>query len=58
MFNLSRSPSASVLRGFSKDSLPIGLMLSGARVRAALVLRAAHAYQSATDWHARQAPLE
>lgn len=57
VFNLSRSPSASVPCGFSKDGLPIGLMLSGARLRDALVLRAAHAYQSVTDWHTRQAPL-
>ena len=37
--------------------LPLGLMLNGARLNDALVLRAAHAYQSATDWHARRAPL-
>lgn len=57
VFNLSRSPSASAPCGFSKDGLPIGLMLSGARLRDALVLRAVHAYQSATDWHTRRAPL-
>ena len=57
VFNLSRSPSASAPCGFSKDGLPVGLMLSGARLNDALVLRAVRAYQSATDWHARQAPL-
>ena len=57
VFNLSRSPSASAPCGFSNDGLPIGLMLSGARLNDALVLRAVRAYQSATDWHARQAPL-
>ena len=55
--NLSRSPSASVPCGFSADGLPLGLMLSGARLNDALVLRAAHAYQSATDWHTRRPAL-
>ena len=57
IFNLSRAPSVSVPCGFSQDGLPLGLMLSGARLNDALVLRAAHAYQTATDWHTRQAPL-
>ena len=57
IFNLSRTPSVSIPCGFSQDGLPLGLMLSGARLNDALVLRAAHAYQSATDWHTRRAPL-
>lgn len=31
-------------------------MLSGRRWNDALVLRAAHAYQQATDWHRRRPP--
>ena len=57
VFNLARMPSASVPCGFSTDGLPLGLMLGGARLNDALVLRAAHAYQTATDWHTRQPPL-
>ena len=54
VFNLARMPSASVPCGFSPDGLPLGLMLGGARLNDALVLRAAHAYQTATDWHERR----
>ncbi|MDE2838398.1 MAG: amidase [Chloroflexota bacterium] len=57
VFNLARMPSASVPCGFSPDALPIGLMLGGARLDDALVLRAVHTYQAATDWHLRQPPL-
>ena len=57
VFNLARMPSASVPCGFSPDGLPIGLMLGGARLNDALVLRAAYAYQTATGWHERRAPL-
>ncbi len=57
VFNLARMPSASVPCGFSPDGLPLGLMLGGARLNDALVLRAVHAYQTATDWHTRQPPL-
>ena len=57
IFNLSRMPSVSVPCGFSTDGLPLGLMLGGARFDDARVLRAAHAYQAATDWHTREAPV-
>lgn len=57
VFNLSRMPSVSVPCGFSSGGLPIGLMLGGAAFDDARVLRAAHAYQTAADWHTRQAPV-
>ena len=57
VFNLARMPSASVPCGFSPEGLPIGLMLGGARLNDALVLRAAHTYQTATDWHLHEPPL-
>ena len=57
VFNLCRMPSVSVPCGFSPNGLPIGLMLGGGRLHDALVLRAAHAYQTATAWHERQPPL-
>jgi aspartyl-tRNA(Asn)/glutamyl-tRNA(Gln) amidotransferase subunit A len=37
--------------------LPIGLMLTGRWWEEGLVLRAAHAYQEATDWHRRRPSL-
>jgi aspartyl-tRNA(Asn)/glutamyl-tRNA(Gln) amidotransferase subunit A len=43
--------------GFDSSGLPIGLMLSGRKWSDALVLRAAHAYEQATDWHTRKPDL-
>jgi len=50
-FNLTQQPAMSVPCGFSREGLPIGLQLVGPMHREDLVLRAAHAYQQATDHH-------
>lgn len=39
------------------DGLPVGLALTGRRLAEATVLRAAHAYQTVTDWHERRPPV-
>jgi Asp-tRNA(Asn)/Glu-tRNA(Gln) amidotransferase A subunit family amidase len=36
--------------------LPVGLALTGRRLGEATVLRVAHAFQQATDWHERRPP--
>ncbi len=46
-FNLSRHPSLSVPCGLTRAGLPVGLMITAAHYRDALVLRAAHHYQQA-----------
>jgi aspartyl-tRNA(Asn)/glutamyl-tRNA(Gln) amidotransferase subunit A len=46
-FNLTQQPAISLPCGFTSSHLPIGLQIVGARYKDALVLRAAHAYQSA-----------
>ena len=56
-FNMLGTPAISVPCGFTDDGLPIGLQLSGRWFGEATVLRAAHAYESATDWHTRRPPL-
>lgn len=56
-FNLTQQPAMSVPCGFSSDGLPIGLQLVGPMQREDLVLRAAHAYQQATEHHLRRPPL-
>ncbi len=56
-FNLTQQPAMSVPCGFSGDGLPIGLQLVGPMQREDLVLRAAHAYQQATEHHLRRPPL-
>ncbi len=48
-FNLTQQPAASVPCGFTSAGLPVGLQIVGAKHKDALVLRAAHAYQTAND---------
>ncbi|MBM3925496.1 MAG: amidase [SAR202 cluster bacterium] len=53
-------PAISVPCGFAegpRGPLPIGLHIIGRRLEDALVLRAAYAYEQATEWHKRRAPL-
>jgi aspartyl-tRNA(Asn)/glutamyl-tRNA(Gln) amidotransferase subunit A len=54
IFNVNGHPALSAPCGFSKDGLPLALQLVGRPFEDALVLRAAHAYQGATDWHTRR----
>jgi aspartyl-tRNA(Asn)/glutamyl-tRNA(Gln) amidotransferase subunit A len=49
--NLAGIPGISFPVGFDQQGLPIGLQLLGPRFREDLILRAAHVYQQATDWH-------
>jgi aspartyl-tRNA(Asn)/glutamyl-tRNA(Gln) amidotransferase subunit A len=55
-FNFTGHPAMSVPCGFSKDGLPIGMQLVGKPFGEATILRVAHQYQQATDWHTRMAP--
>ncbi len=55
-FNLTQQPAASVPCGFTADGLPAGLHIVGRMFDDRTVLRAAHAYQSATDWHKQRPP--
>ncbi len=43
--------------GFSKTGLPIGLQLQAPPMKEMRLLRAAHMFQSATDWHTRRPSL-
>ena len=54
-FNLTGLPAISLPCGFTGDGLPIGLQIVGPAWSEARLLRAAHAYESATPWH-RAAP--
>jgi aspartyl-tRNA(Asn)/glutamyl-tRNA(Gln) amidotransferase subunit A len=58
LFNLTGCPALVQPCGFTKSGLPIGMQIGGAPFAEALALRAAHAYQQATDWHRRRPPLE
>jgi len=45
-FNLTQQPAASIPCGLTRDGLPVGLQIVGARYQDALVLRAARAFES------------
>jgi len=50
-FNLSGVPALSVLCGFTKGGLPIGLQIVSGYWQEAKVLRAGYAFEQATEWH-------
>ena len=54
--NVFGGPSLELPNGFS-NGLPLGMQLIGRPFDEATVLRAGHAYQQATDWHARRPQL-
>jgi len=56
-FNLNGFPVITVPCGFSKDGLPIGLQLAGKPFDEETLLRVAHAYEQATEWHPRRPPF-
>jgi aspartyl-tRNA(Asn)/glutamyl-tRNA(Gln) amidotransferase subunit A len=57
-FNVSGFPAMSVPCGFDRHGLPIGLQLAAAPWQEALLLRVAHQYQQATEWHKARPPRE
>ncbi len=56
-FNVLGLPTISVPCGFTTEGLPIGMQISGAPGAEASVLRLAHAYEQATEWHNRRPNL-
>lgn len=50
-------PAISVPCGFTQAGLPIGLQLAAPHWGEARILRLAHAYEQATEWHKRTPPL-
>ena len=55
--NLAGLPAISIPCGFTADSLPIGLQLTGRMFDEATLLGAAHAYERQTTWWMRQPTL-
>jgi aspartyl-tRNA(Asn)/glutamyl-tRNA(Gln) amidotransferase subunit A len=56
-YNITGSPAISVPCGFSASGLPIALQLAGRAFDEMTVLRAAHAYEQATEWRHRRPPI-
>jgi aspartyl-tRNA(Asn)/glutamyl-tRNA(Gln) amidotransferase subunit A len=57
-FNLTGQPAISLPCGFDSQGLPVGLQIVGRPFDEETVLRVAHAYEQATDWHRRRPPLD
>ncbi len=49
--SLAGLPGLSLPCGFDAEGLPIGLQIMGGAFDEAAVLRVAHAYEQATEWH-------
>jgi aspartyl-tRNA(Asn)/glutamyl-tRNA(Gln) amidotransferase subunit A len=56
-FNVLGLPVVSVPCGFVADGRPLGLQIAGRPFDEATILRLAHAYEQATDWHGRRPPV-
>jgi aspartyl-tRNA(Asn)/glutamyl-tRNA(Gln) amidotransferase subunit A len=56
-FNLLGLPTVSVPCGFTSGGLPIGMQITGPPGGDATVLRLAHTYEQATEWHKRRPNL-
>jgi amidase len=56
-FNVSGSPSITFPVGLAKVGMPIGMQLIGPHLSEPGLLKAAHAFQQATDWHLKRPPL-
>jgi aspartyl-tRNA(Asn)/glutamyl-tRNA(Gln) amidotransferase subunit A len=55
--NLAGTCAMSIPAGFSTSGLPVGLQLVGKPFGEETILRAAHAFEQATEWHTRKAVL-
>ncbi|MCX7228335.1 MAG: amidase [Burkholderiales bacterium] len=56
-FDMSGSPTITIPGGFDERGMPIGFQLVGRHLDEALLVRAAHAFQGATDFHRRHPKL-
>ncbi len=50
-YDLMGLPAVSLTGGFAHPDAPVGFQLAGAAFQEGKVLKAAHAYERATDWH-------
>jgi amidase len=56
-WDMSGSPTITLPGGFTPQGLPVSFQLVGRHLDEALLIRAGHTYQQATDWHRRHPAL-
>lgn len=56
-FNMTQQPALVMGCGFTDDGLPLAMQLVAPAHREDLCLRAASAYETATEWHRRRPPI-
>jgi aspartyl-tRNA(Asn)/glutamyl-tRNA(Gln) amidotransferase subunit A len=49
-FNVAGAPALTLRAGFSEAGLPLGVQIAGPPFADAMVLRAGHQYERATNW--------
>jgi amidase len=55
-FDFSGSPTITMPNGIDNRGMPLSFQLVGRHVSEDVLVRAGHAYQTATDWHMKRAP--
>jgi aspartyl-tRNA(Asn)/glutamyl-tRNA(Gln) amidotransferase subunit A len=56
--NLAGLPALSIPCGFDAEGMPIGMQMIGRHFDEATILRAAHCYEQATEWHKQKPRME
>lgn len=56
-FNATGIPTVTLPCGFTEDNRPVAFQIAGPHGSEATLLKVAHAYQQATDWHTRHPAL-
>ncbi|HKY07899.1 MAG TPA: Asp-tRNA(Asn)/Glu-tRNA(Gln) amidotransferase subunit GatA, partial [Candidatus Binatia bacterium] len=56
--NLAGVPALSLPCGFDRDGMPIGMQLIGKHFDEATILRLAHHYEQATEWHKKKPQID
>ena len=54
---LQRQPDHHAAEGMASDRMPLSMQLVGPHLSEDVLARAAHAFQSVTDWHTQRPPV-